>query len=129
MNGVRTYRRPISTWWWVGKRTYFVFVMRELSSIFIAWLVVYLLLMIAAIGRGADAYDDFLRFAANPVVVVVDLVALAFVVLHTITWFGLTPKAMDVRAAGRPVPAAAVIASQYVGLVVVSAFVVWLVSR
>jgi hypothetical protein len=35
---------------------------------------------------------------------------------------------MDVRAAGRPVPAAAVIGSQYVALAVVAAFVVWLVS-
>ena len=30
---------PVSTWWWTRKRTYFVFVMRELSSIFVAWFV------------------------------------------------------------------------------------------
>ena len=42
-----TYRRPMSTWWWLRKRTYFVFVMRELSSIFIAWFVVFLLLLAA----------------------------------------------------------------------------------
>jgi len=123
------YRRPVSTWWWLRKRSYFVFVMRELSSIFIAWLVVYLLLLVAAIGRGGAAYSDFLDFAANPAVVVLNIIAFAFVVLHTITWFSLTPKAMDVRLGGRPVPAAAVIASQYVGLLVVSAFVIWLVSR
>ena len=128
MTEVRTYRRPVSTWWWVGRRTYFVFVMRELSSIFIAWLVVYLLLLVAAVGRGRRAYDDFLDFAANPAVVVLNVVALAFVVLHTITWFSLTPKAVDARLGGRRVPPAAVIASQYVGLAVVSAFVVWLVT-
>ncbi|MFL6133174.1 MAG: fumarate reductase subunit C [Nocardioidaceae bacterium] len=129
MTEVRMYRRPVSTWWWLRKRSYFVFVMRELSSIFIAWLVVYLLLLVAAIGRGGAAYSDFLDFAANPAVVVLNIIAFAFVVLHTITWFSLTPKAMDVRLGGRPVPAAAVIASQYVGLLVVSAFVIWLVSR
>ena len=32
MSGNLTLRRPISTWWWLRKRTYFVFVMRELSS-------------------------------------------------------------------------------------------------
>ena len=46
------YRRPISTWWWIRKRTYFVFVMRELSSIFVAWFAVFLMVMIFAIGRG-----------------------------------------------------------------------------
>lgn len=129
MTEVRMYRPPVSTWWWLRKRSYFVFVMRELSSIFIAWLVVYLLLLVAAVGRGREAYDGFLQFAANPAVVVLNIIAFAFVALHTITWFSLTPKAMDARLGGRPVPAAAVIASQYVGLVVVSAFVIWLVTR
>jgi fumarate reductase subunit C len=129
MSEVRMYRRPVSTWWWLRKRSYFVFVMRELSSIFIAWLVVYLLLLVAAVGRGQSAYENFLDFAANPVVVVLNVVAFAFVVLHTVTWFSLTPKAMDARLGGRPVPPAAVIASQYVGLAVVSAFVIWLVTR
>jgi fumarate reductase subunit C len=129
MSEVRMYRRPVSTWWWLRKRSYFVFVMRELSSIFIAWLVVYLLLLVAAVGRGRTAYENFLDFAANPVVVVLNVVAFAFVVLHTVTWFSLTPKAMDARLGGRPVPPAAVIASQYVGLAVVSAFVIWLVTR
>jgi fumarate reductase subunit C len=129
MSEVRMYRRPVSTWWWLRKRSYFVFVMRELSSIFIAWLVVYLLLLVSAVGRGQTAYENFLDFAANPVVVVLNVVAFAFVVLHTVTWFSLTPKAMDARLGGRPVPPAAVIASQYVGLAVVSAFVIWLVTR
>jgi fumarate reductase subunit C len=129
MTEVRTYRRPVSTWWWVGKRTYFVFVMRELSSIFIAWFVVFLLLLVAAVGRGGAAYQDFLELAANPFVVGLNLVTFLFLVLHTVTWFSLTPKAMDIRSGGRPVPAWAVIASQYVGLAVVSTFVVWLVTR
>jgi fumarate reductase subunit C len=129
MSQVRTYRRPVSTWWWLRKRSYFVFVMRELSSIFIAWFVVFLLLLVAAVGRGGPAYGRFLEFASNPFVVTLNLVTFAFVVLHTITWFSLTPKAMDVRSGGRPVPAWAVIASQYVGLGVVSVCVLWVVTR
>jgi len=129
MTEVRTYRRQLSTWWWVRKPSYFLFVMRELSSFFVAWFVLYLLILVAAVGRGDEAYQDVLDFAAHPVVVVVNVVAFAFVVLHTITWFTLTPKAMDVRLGARPVPASMVVASQYVGLAVVSAFVVWLVTR
>jgi fumarate reductase subunit C len=104
-------------------------VMRELSSIFVAWFVLVLLVLLAAIGRSEEAYRDVLDIVAHPVVVAVDAVAFAFVLLHTITWFALTPKAMDARVAGRRVPAPAVIASQYVGLAVMSAFVVWLVKR
>ena len=129
MTEVKMYHRPISTWWWVRKRSYFVFVMRELSSIFVAWFVAYLLLLIAAIGRSEDAYQDFLDWASSPWVVFVNLVAMIFLLLHVVTWFSLTPKAMDVQVRGRPVPAMQVIASQYAGLVVVSAFVYWLVTR
>ena len=49
--------------------------------------------------------------------------------LHVVTWFSLTPKAMAVRVRGRPVPPVAIIGAQYAGLAVVSAFVVWLVTR
>jgi fumarate reductase subunit C len=154
MSAPVTYRQPVSRLWWLKKRTYFLFVMRELSSVFVAWFAVFLMVLVFAIGRGEASYQRFLEWAASPVVVVVNVVALAFSVLHTVTWFALTPQAMVVRfrsrqvramkevpVAGRWVPAAtvvrvggrlpagAVIASQYVGLVVVSAFIAWLVLR
>ena len=129
MTDVKMYHRPMSTWWWVRKPSYFVFVMRELSSIFVAWFVVYLLMLVAAVGRGETAYQDFLDWAATPWVVVLNVVAMVFLVLHVVTWFSLTPQAMAVQLRGRPVPPAQVIASQYVGLAVVSALVIWLVTR
>jgi succinate dehydrogenase subunit C len=155
MSAPTTYRQPVSRLWWLKKRTYFLFAMRELSSIFVAWFAVFLMIMVFAIGRGEASYQNFLRWAASPVVVVVNVVALAFLVLHTVTWFVLTsqatvvrgpggrwvPRIKEVRVAGRLVPAATVvrvggkvpagivIASQYAGLILVSAFIAWLVLR
>lgn len=129
MTDLRPYRPRISTWWWTGKRTYFIFVMRELSSIFIAWFVVYLLLLVYAVGQGEGAYQGFLDWASAPWVVAVNVIALLFVLLHTVTWFALTPQAMDVRLDGHRVPDFHIIAGQYTGLVVVSLFVLWLVTQ
>jgi fumarate reductase subunit C len=126
---LRFYRPRVSTWWWTRKRTYFVFVMRELSSIFIAWFVVYLLVLVYAVGQGEAAYQRFLDWASAPWVIALNVVALVFVLLHTVTWFSLTPQAMAVRVAGQKVPAFHIIAGQYTGLVVVSGFVFWLVTR
>jgi fumarate reductase subunit C len=125
----RTYQPRMSTWWWLRKRSYFWFVMRELSSVFVVWFVVYLLLLVRAVGGGAAEYARFLDWAGTPWVVVVNVVAAAFLVLHTVTWFRLTPQAMVVRIRGQRLPGWVIIASQYVGLAVVSAFVVWLVGR
>ena len=129
MSTVEGYRRPMPTWWWLRKRSYFVFVMRELSSIFVAWFVLFLLVMITAVGRGQSSYETFLDFASHPVVVAFNVVAAAFLVLHVVTWFALTPQAIVLQVAGRRVPGSVILASQYVGLAVVSAFVVWLVTR
>ncbi len=123
------YRRPIPVWWWLRKRSYLVFVLRELSSIFVAWLVLYLLLLVRAVGQGEASYDAFLDRASSPWLVALNVVALAFLVLHTVTWFALTPQAMVVSLRGRRVPASAIIAGQYAGLAAVSAFVLWLVTR
>jgi len=126
---LRVYRRPVSTWWWTRRRSYFVFVMRELSSIFVAWFVVYLMLFVYAVGRGEAAYQSFLDWASSPWVTLLNVVALGFVLLHMVTWFNLTPQAMAVRVAGRRVPAWQIVVQQYVGLAVVSGFVFWLVTR
>lgn len=45
----RAYRPEMSRLWWLGRRSYVFFVLRELSSIFVAWSVVFLLLMVRAL--------------------------------------------------------------------------------
>lgn len=122
-----TWHRSVSTWWWLRKRTYFVFVMRELSSIFVAWYVLFLLILARAVDRGDAAYASFLAWAASPVVVTINVVAFVFIVVHTVTWFSLTPQAMALRVGARTVPGWLIIGAQYVGLAVVSALVWWLV--
>ena len=124
---VPSYQRRMGVFWWVHKRSYFLFVMRELSSLFVAWFVIYLLMFIAAVGGGAEKYDAFLDRASSPLFLVVNAVALAFLILHTITWFALTPQAMVLNLGGRRVPGVLILALQYAGLAAVSGFVYWLV--
>jgi len=125
----RWYRPRMSTWWWLGRRSYVAFILREISSVFVAWTVVFLLRFIYAVGSGPDSYAGFLDWADTPWVVALNVVTLAFVLYHAVTWFQLTPKAVAVRLRGRPVPDAAIVASVYAGWIVVSAFVAWLILR
>jgi fumarate reductase subunit C len=122
----RWYRRPISTWWWLGKRTYLAFILRELSSIFVAWFVIFMLLLVRAIGQGDAEYQRFLDRVDHPLVVLLNLVALAFVTFHMVTWFDLTPQAMGVRVGGQRIRPSWIMASQYAAWLIVSAFVLWL---
>jgi fumarate reductase subunit C len=127
MTTVRAYRQPVSRYWWAERRSYLLFMLREISCVFVAWFVVYLLLLVHAIAAGRDSYLRFLDWSANPVVVALNVVALIFVLLHAITWFGLAPSAMVLHIRGRSVPTRAVLLGHYAAWLVVSAFIAWLV--
>jgi fumarate reductase subunit C len=124
---VRPYRQPVNRYWWAKRRSYLLFMLREISCVFVAWFVVYLLLLVYAVGAGRDAYDRFLDFSANPIVVALNIVTFIFVLLHAVTWFASAPRAIVVHLRGRRVPASAVLAGHYAAWLVVSAFIAWLV--
>jgi fumarate reductase subunit C len=122
----RWYRPRVSTYWWLKRRSYLAFILRELSSVFVAWSVVFLLLLVAAVSGGEDNYRQFLAWAGRPAVLLLTAVSLLFVVYHAVTWFNLAPKAMVMRWRGRRVPGAWVAAANYAAWALASALVVWL---
>jgi fumarate reductase subunit C len=122
----RWYRTRVSTYWWLKRGAYLAFILRELSSVFIAWFVVYLLLLVHAVARGSDSYQQFLTWSASPVVLLVNLVSLFFILFHAVTWFKLAPQAMVVRLGGKRVPGTWIAASNYLAWALVSALVAWL---
>jgi len=121
------WRRPrMSTYWWLQRRGYVAFILRELSSVFVAWFVVYLLLLVRAVSQGDARYQQFLRWSGSPVILLLNLVTLFFVVFHAITWFNLAPQAMVVHLGARRVPGRWIAASNYAAWALSSALTAWL---
>src|ERR1700747_617368 len=54
-SGPREYRRSFSNWWWLGRRNYLIFILREFSSIFVAYFLVVTLEQVCALARGPAA--------------------------------------------------------------------------
>lgn len=123
----RWYRPQISTYWWLGKWPYVKFILRELSSVAVAWTVGLLLLQILTLVRGGDSYDIFEMLMSQPWMIALNIVAFAFLLMHSITWFNLAPKAMAVRVGGKRVPAIAISGPQYVAWIGISAIVFYIV--
>jgi fumarate reductase subunit C len=123
------YHRPVSLFWWTRRRAYLVFVLRELSSVFVAWFVVYLLILVSATSSGGDSYQRFQDWSGQAWVLALNIVSFLFMLLHMVTWFSLAPKAMVVKLRGRRVPPRAVLAGHYALCVLLSAVVAWVVLR
>ena len=123
------YQRPVHLFWWLERRSYLLFVLRELSSVFVAWSVVYLLLLVKAVSDGDASYQRFLERSGHWWVVAINVLAMLFVLLHVVTWFGLAFRAMVVKVRGSRLPARQVVAAHYVAWVVLSAIVAWVVLR
>jgi fumarate reductase subunit C len=121
----RWLRHHVSTYWWLRKRSYFAFILREISSVFVAWSVVYLLLLIYAVGQGTAAYDAFLEWSRQRWVLTVNVCSLLLVGFHAVTWFNLAPQALVVHLGHRHVPGSLIAASNYAAWVAVSAIVAW----
>jgi fumarate reductase subunit C len=134
---MKPYERSLpATWWlrrsppwWLRRWPYFFFMLRELSSVFVAAYLVVFLVMIHRLSQGQDAYESFLATLKSPLAILFHVVALGFALLHTITWFNLTPKAIAIRRGEERVPAILVIAPNYVAWLVISAVIAWFVLK
>jgi fumarate reductase subunit C len=125
----RPYRRPVSKLWWMERRSYFLFLIRELTSVFVAAYCLFLLYALYRLGQGPEWYELLLRQLATPLSIVLHLIALAFVLYHTITWFNLTPKIMVVPVGEEQLSPTLVAGVVYAGWIVLSAVILWLVLR
>jgi fumarate reductase subunit C len=103
--------------------------LRELSSVFVAFYVVILLLQLHALRGGPATYLEFQHWLTNPLLVVLNGISFLFVLFHAVTWFNLTPKAMVVRWRGKRLPDLLVAAPIYLAWLATSGLVILLLMR
>jgi|SRR6516165_21515 fumarate reductase subunit C len=125
----KTFRTRVSTYWWLDRWPYLRFILRELSSVFVAWFVFITVLQIRALRRGPTAYADFQERLRNPILFAINILTLLFVIFHATTWFNLTPKAMPVRVGGKRVPSLLIVAPSYLVWAAISVAVTWILLR
>ena len=123
------YRRPMPLDWWLRNGAYFRFVVRELTSVFVGFFAVLSIWQVRALGQGAEAYARFVERLGAPALVALNSVALVAVLYHAITFFNLTPTIAVIRIGQKRVPGWAIAGVHYVGCVVLSGVVAWILLR
>ena len=119
----RPYLREVKRSWWLGHRRYVVYMMRELTSLFVGLYCALLVVGLLRLAQGSTAWEGFLAALSSPLGVAFQLVFLAFAAYHSVTWFALTPKAMPLVVRGERVPAKMIVGMHYGAWAVVSLIV------
>ena len=123
------YRTPVSPYWWLSQWSYTKFMLRELSSVFVAYFIVITLIQVRALDQGMAEYAAFQELMKHPAVISLNVTAFLFLLLHTVTWFNLTPSAIVLRFRGKRVPALLLIVPNYLAWFVISGIVAWFIVR
>jgi len=123
----RWYRTKVSTYWWTRQWSHFRFILRELTSLGVAYTVLLLICFIRAVGQGAGELQRLGDWLASPLGILLNVIALFLLLFHAITWFNLAPRAMPVRIRGKRLPDWAIALPNYLlwlGVSVVIAYVI-----
>jgi fumarate reductase subunit C len=121
-----SYRRPISSSWWMGKPNYTLFMFRELTAVFVWLYLIFYLYQLSQLGKDAGTYTTFLDQRASFPWILFHLVALVAAIYHSVTWFNVTPKVIVVRRGEEKVPDGLIVGPHYAGWIGLSLAIIFI---
>jgi fumarate reductase subunit C len=121
----RPYVRKVERSWWLQHPRYIVYMIRELTSLFVGLYCALLVVGLVRLAQGQAAWDGFVAAFSSPFGVAFQVLCLGFAVYHSVTWFALTPKAMPLRMKDEPVPGIVIVGVHYVVWAAVSVIVLF----
>lgn len=97
--------RQYSKAWFLKRRPYRIYMLRELSAVFFAVYTLLMILLVAKVHDGVSAFREYVDTLRSPGLVLFAIVALLFALLHSVTWFRAIPSVLspghDERSASR----------------------------
>jgi fumarate reductase subunit C len=124
----RRYNRPMGRWY-LRPAYLYRYTLRELTAVFVLVQALVLLAGLAALVVGPQAWNGFLTFLTNPLMIALHLVMLLAAVYNSMSWFLVAPKAMPAIFLGtRAVPDRVIVIAHVVAFAIVSALIVLLLA-
>ena len=126
----RPYVREVPRFsWWLKKRFYTEYMMREATCILIAAYSLMLVIGLWRLSQGEAAYQGYLEAIRSPLGIIFQILVLVFAVYHTVTWFKLAPKGLKpIRMGGEKVKPSMIVTAHYIGWAGVSLVILLIVG-
>ena len=121
------YRPPMRRTWFLATAEYRAYALREFAAVVVGLFVLNLMLGMVAIATGAERWEWWVDLQRHPVVLVLNVLAFAAAVIHTVSWDQLTPSIIKVQRGTRFLADGWIIAQQALLLVAFAVLMVlWL---
>ncbi|WP_447927831.1 MULTISPECIES: fumarate reductase subunit C [unclassified Vreelandella] len=120
---------PLKRNWWLKHRFFKLYMLREATVLPLVFFLLCLMAGMVALVQGAESWQGWVGFMGSPLVLALNLLALAASLYHAATFFVLFPRVMPLRIAGRSLPDNMIVAGQWAGVVVVALLFFWLLGR
>ena len=121
----KTFKRVMPNTWWMKRASYFWFMVRELSSVFVALYAIFLILQVRAVAHGADSYNAWSSVFHSGGMMLLHGIMLLLILYHMVTWFRISGR---IFGFGSLTPGG-VVAANYILWAVVTVAVIFLITR
>jgi len=114
------YHRPVTASWWRKSAFYRFYMLREGTALPALWFSLEMIFGLFALKRGAESWAGFVDFLQHPIVLFLNMVALAAALLHSKTWFDLAPKAAVIVLGDKKLSSGPIVKGLWVAMGLVS---------
>ncbi len=101
MSNRKPYVREVKRTWWKDHPFYRFYMVREATVLPLILFTLFLTVGLGALVKGPEAWDSWLAFMANPIVIAINIVALAGSLFHAQTFFSMMPQVVPIRLNGK----------------------------
>ncbi|EOA3785753.1 fumarate reductase subunit FrdC [Vibrio vulnificus] len=123
MSNRKPYVREVKRTWWKAHPFYRFYMLREATVLPLILFTLFLTVGLGSLVKGPEAWQTWLNFMANPVVIAINIVALLGSLLHAHTFFSMMPQVMPIRLKGKPVDKKIIVLAQWAAVAFISLIV------
>lgn len=126
MKGPTPYQPKMPQLWWLERPGYLRYMIREITCVWVGAWVATAIVGLIRLGQGPEAWEDYWQALGSAPGIVFQVVALAFVSYHAVSWFSLAPSTMPIWIGENRVPPRLIEAVHYLVWIVLSLVILWL---
>lgn len=127
MRNRKPYVREVKRTWWKDHPFYRFYMVREATVLPLILFTLFLTVGLGALVKGPEAWDSWLAFMANPIVIAINIVALAGSLFHAQTFFSMMPQVVPIRLKGKLLDKKIIVLTQWAAVAFISLIVLFVV--